>query len=75
MKKKIITFLMLCCLFCLTGCSNEVKQEENAEVEKNDELAYKYFKTAIDTVGTSVIHEKDYPGVYELIRDYEEKHG
>ena len=48
---------------------------QGTEVEKNDDLAYKYFKTAIDTVGTSVIDEQDYPGVYELIRDYEEKHG
>lgn len=70
MKKKIITFLMLCCLFCLTGCSNEVKQEENAEVEKNDEAVLEadiYADIEIADYGTiTVALEKEFaPGTVE----------
>ena len=36
MKKKVITFFMLCCLFCLSGCSSEAEPEQTVEMEKMD---------------------------------------
>lgn len=47
---------------------------EKLELEKNEDLAYEYFTTAIDTIGAHVISEKKYPEVYKTIREYEEKH-
>ena len=58
MKKKVITFLMICCLFCLSGCSSEAEPEQTVEMEKIDAATLEtetYADIEIEEYGTITV--------------------